>query len=90
MQKGVRGGVITIVVASGKLSVERSDKTLLTLLTLLNYIAFLPYFALLPYLEGPCEQTNFIFELADLVYIYFNCYFYSVICLVYLPILSAI
>jgi hypothetical protein len=65
-------------------SVKSSEKTLESLLDLVDFVVFLLYFAFLPYLEGPCNKTDFRFELPDLDYIYPNSYFGPPICFVYL------
>ena len=63
--------------------VESNDKTLETSLTLLTFV-------LLPYKEGPCDQTDFIFEIAEYDYIYISSYFTSIMCSMYLQFSYAI
>ena len=64
-------------------SVESDDKTLETSLTLLTFV-------LLLHKEGPCDQTDFIFEITEYDYIYISSYFTSILCFMYLQFSYAI
>jgi len=47
-------------------------------------------YLLLPYKEGPCDQTDFIFEIAEYNYVYTSSYFTYIMCFVYLQFSYAI